>query len=581
MSTDFLLTLKQLVEDEQEVAYARLFQVWEQPLADKLRKGICQGFTHIEKGPEAGTLWAYPDSTESRFREGDLLLLHEGNALQPLLRQMNFEAEDEARWLLRGPQAEQAITGAANKPCYADPDTLNMAGYYRITLDEIANSEIGQERIMPLLMGSLEPTLDEDDMDEALSVARSEHFNAQQAEAVSWAHGAHHIACIQGPPGTGKTRVLGLIARLAVERGERVLVTSHTHTAINNALNAIHQHGVPLVKVGRSTQCKALDAGIESVEKLDGWQERPQRPGQGYVVGATPFATCSNRMAQYSFDTVIFDEASQITLPLALMAMRKARRYIFIGDQRQLPPVLLSRSILDERQHSVFAHLTRSTGDHVVMLQETYRMNQWLADWPSQQYYRGQLRATGSNAQRKLALNTHAAHQPLQAVLAGDAPLVFIPTGDTAARTSNLPDAQLVAALCEALIAAGLPAHEIGIVAPFRAQGRAIRQQLKWRLGAQLASHILADTVERMQGQEREVVILSMASGDRAFIAAAAQFLFQPERLNVCITRAKTKLIVIGPEAIEPSDIEHATLRQWLAQYQNLLAQCQKVPIYA
>ena len=102
------------------------------------------------------------------------------------------------------------------------------------------------------------------------------------------------------------------------------LVSSHTHTAINNALNAIAPHGVPLVKVGRSTQSKALDAGITMVENLKDWHDRPERPGQGYVVGATPFATCSKRLQHYSFDTVVFDEASQITLPLALMACSNA-----------------------------------------------------------------------------------------------------------------------------------------------------------------------------------------------------------------------------------------------------------------
>lgn len=579
MSTDFLQQLQQLIEDEQEVAYARLFELWQRPLADKLRKGISQGFAQLDPGPEPGTLWAWPDGSESRFREGDLLLLHQGDALTPLGRQLSFEAEDESRWLLRGEQTDQVLKAYQQGVCYAEPDTLNMAGYYRLSLEEIGSSRIGQELLLPLLMGRLEPTLDEEAMDEALHIARREQFNERQAEAVSWAHGAHHVACIQGPPGTGKTRVLGLIVRLAVARGERVLVSSHTHTAINNALNAIAAHGVPLVKVGGSTQSKGLHAGIPMAENLKDWQERPERPGYGYAVGATPFATCSRRLQDYSFDTVVFDEASQITLPLALMAMRKARRYIFIGDQRQLPPVLLTRSVLDERQHSVFAHLTHAGGDHVVMLEETYRMNQWLAAWPSSQYYGGRLQATGSNAQRQLHLDWPAVAPQWQAVLAADQPLVFIPTRDTEARTSNPADAELVAELCEALIGAGLPAHAIGIVSPFRAQGRLIRKQLQWRLGLHSARQILADTVERMQGQEREVVILSLASGEHAFISAAAAFLFQPERINVSITRAKTKLVVIGPEGLDASDIEHPTLRRWLQQYHSLLAHCHRVPL--
>lgn len=118
VSTDFLQQLQQLIEDEQEVAYARLFEVWERPLADKLRKGISQGFAQLDPGPEPGTLWAWPDGSESRFREGDLLLLHQGNALTPLERQLSFEAEDESRWLLRGDQSDQVLKDYRQGACY-------------------------------------------------------------------------------------------------------------------------------------------------------------------------------------------------------------------------------------------------------------------------------------------------------------------------------------------------------------------------------------------------------------------------------------------------------------------------------
>ncbi|WP_211343423.1 DEAD/DEAH box helicase [Lampropedia puyangensis] len=570
-----LNNLRQLVEDEQDAAHARLFETWESPLAEKLRKGITQGFNKLEKGPESGTLWVYPDESESRFREGDLLCLHQGQALEPLCRQVAFEYEEDDRWLIRSTHSETAWQDYQGGSCYADPDTLDLTGYYKQTLDDIATSAIGQDIVLPMLMGELELTFDENDMDQATCIARSEDFNAMQAEAVSWAHGAHHVACIQGPPGTGKTRVLGLIARMAVERGERILVTSHTHTAINNALNAIAKHHVPLIKIGRSTQCKGLDQNIAHVENFDDWDDRPTQPGQGYVIGATPFATCSARLAHTSFDTVIFDEASQITLTLALMAMRKAKRYIFIGDQQQLPPVLLTRSILDGQSHSVFARLTSNEADHLIMLNQTYRMNQWLAAWPSQTYYGGHLHAAGPNAQRQLQLrNMSDAWGP---VLAADAPAVFIPNQDNHARSVNQQEAQWVAQLCHALIEAGLSSKDIGIVSPFRAQGRAIRTQLKRHLHPAQASALIADTVERMQGQEREVVILSLASGDRAFISMTAPFLFQPERINVSITRAKTKLIIMGPETIDPNDTDNPTLQQWMQQYQSLISQCKKV----
>lgn len=566
------MELAQLIEDEQSVTNAQMFQTWERPLQEKLKKGLTQGFKKLELGPDSGSLWAYPDESDSRFREGDLLCLHLGNALEPLCRGTTFEYEDDDRWLLRSKYAMTAFAEYDGGPCYVDPDTMDLREFYKIALKDIEDSATGRDIVLPLLCGDLEPTFEDSEMEYARQCALSDGFNEKQAEAVSWAHGAHHVACVQGPPGTGKTQVLALIARLAVERGERVLVTSHTHMGINNALNKIHKQAVPVVKVGRATQCKALDSAIANVSNLDSWEERPTN---GYVVGATPFATCTSRLANYSFDTIIFDEASQITLPLAIMAMRKGRRYIFIGDQKQLPPVLLSRSVLDKQKHSVFSRLTTDEAEHFIMLDETYRMNHQLAAWPSVTFYDSKLRASGPNAGRSLKLTQVPA--VWSEVLDSSASAVFIPSKNFEARTSNPLDAELIAELCSVLQTSGVPLEEIGIVTPFRAQGRMIRNRLKRRMGNHAVHQVVADTVERMQGQEREVVIFSLTSSDPVFIAAIAEFFFQPERLNVSATRAKTKLIIIGPEDVGAFELDNETLHHWVHNYKSLLAQCKKV----
>jgi DNA replication ATP-dependent helicase Dna2 len=572
-----LSDLHRLVDDEQEAAHCRLMNAWKRPLPEKLQKGVTQGFVRLERGPEPTTLWACPDDTESRFREGDLLCLHRGDALEPLCRGLSFELEEEDRWLLRGNRAAAAFGDYTGGVCYADPDAMDLTGFYKQTLEDIGTSATGREILLPLLSGQLEIEFDENDMAEAIRVARAEGCNDKQAEAVGWAHGALHVACVQGPPGTGKTRVLSLIARLAVARGERILMSSHTHMAINNALNAIHAQGVPVVKVGRATQRKGLNEAVPNHEGLGGWEGRPTN---GYVVGATPFATCTSRLENYGFDTILFDEASQITVPLALMAMRKGRRFIFIGDQRQLPPVLLSRSVLDKEAHSVFSRLTSREAEHLVMLDETYRMNRWLADWPSRTFYGGALRSAGENRERRLRLHDIPAR--FSAALDGDSPAVFIPTPDAAARTKNWREAELVADLCEAIAAGGLPLSEIGIVSPYRAQGRILRNLLAGRFGREAARRIVADTVERMQGQERELIILSLATGDQAFLGAVAEFFFQPERLNVSVTRARTKLIVIGPDIRDATEIPDGgseTIRQWIASYRDMTGQCRRVAL--
>jgi DNA replication ATP-dependent helicase Dna2 len=365
-----------------------------------------------------------------------------------------------------------------------------------------------------------------------------------------------------------------LIAQLAVQRGERILVTSHTHMAINNALNKIHEQRVPVVKVGHATQRKGLDDAIPNYGGLDDWENRPTN---GYVVGATPFATCNTRLENYLFDTIIFDEASQITTILALMAMRKGKRFIFIGDQKQLPPVLLSRSVLGKESYSVFSRLTGQKANHLVMLDETYRMNQWLTDWPSRTFYEGHLCAAGANRERCLKLTR--IEDRFATVLNGDHPAIFIPTPDGSAQTKSWQEARLVVDLCAAIGAGGLPLSEIGIVSPYRAQGRIVRNLLVKRFGRQAAREVVADTVERMQGQERELIILSLCTGDPAFLGTVAEFFFQPERLNVSVTRAKTKLIIIGPEMPKIPVNCNEMLAQWVKWYGEMIAQCRKAPL--
>jgi DNA replication ATP-dependent helicase Dna2 len=501
--------------------------------------------------------------------------LHTGNPFDPLGRRLSLAAEEDDRWLLDARRADAASVVFANYaggPVFADPDSIDLTDYYERSLADIASSEIGREVVLPLLAGQLGITFDDRDIEDGERIARAEGFNAAQSRAVGLALGAHQLACIQGPPGTGKTRVLALIARLMVQRGERILITSHTHMAINNALNKIHAQGVPTVKIGSDTQRKGLDAAVPSCPNLNAWDYRPTN---GYVVGATPFATCSPRLEGFEFDTIIFDEASQITVPLAIMAMRKGKRFIFVGDQKQLPPVMLSRSILDKDSLSVFAALTAPDADHTVMLNETYRMNQWLAAWPSQTYYDGKLIAVGDNRERRLTLTQcpEKFAAVFDVVDTNDSRVcgIFIPTLDRAARTRNVADAQLIAELCATAVAGGLALNHIGIVTPYRAQGRAIRSALNARFGRAAAQQIVADTVERMQGQERELIILSLATGDEVFLGSVAGFFFQPERLNVAITRPMTQLIVIGPTLSAVAKVEDEIIQQWVSQYRDLI----------
>lgn len=565
-----LAELVKFVEQEREIGIARCIESWGRPMAEKLRSGLAQQFAEIDAGEDARLLVAALGKGESRFREGDRLCIHDGSALSDnAVRGVVFEHEGEDGWELRCRTGADARALLKLGMVYAEQDVADLSAMFLQALADIAMSGQAGDDILGLLDGRRPFQFNPQDDEYAYQHALAQGLNALQAEAVGKAYSAEQVACIQGPPGTGKTRVLALAAAMMVARGERVLVTSHTHTAINNALSKIAAHGVPTLKVGSVTQLRGLAGSAEQAENFADWESRP---AGGYVVGATPFATCSLRLQGCAFDTVIFDEASQVTVPLALMAMRAGKRFVFIGDQQQLPPVVLSRSILSGSA-SVFSRLTTENEDSV-MLRETYRMNRWLTAWPSRHFYRGALTAAGPNAERTLApASAPVAASFAGALLAAPYSAVFVPTLDRTARSRNLADAALVVAICVAARAGGIELSDIGIVTPYRSQGRAIRTLLKKAFG-RAAKAIVADTVERMQGQERELVILSLATGDLAYLAAVAGFFFQRERLNVSVTRAMTKLVIIGPEVPPELTCDDDQVAANIALYRDLAASC-------
>lgn len=348
--------------------------------------------------------------------------------------------------------------------------------------------------------------------------------------AQAYATDLYHL--IQGPPGTGKTYVLVQLVRLLVADGYRVLVSGLTHRAINNALNKIFDVDpmLPACKIGletRASDLKVPNCGnfIES-----GFGDLTR----GYAVGATPFALRSQkRLAGVEFDVIIFDEASQITLPLAIMGILSGKKYIFIGDERQLPPVTSLKST-KTGNISIFGYLTGRSAE--TMLTTTYRMNDILSRWPSREFYEGRLYPDPGTASRRLKL--HEMDGVWDHVLDPDEPAVFIDLHHRGNTTRSKKEAETITELIQSLLYARISPEQIGVVVPYRAQGRVIRSRLRETfLDEGLTRAIVVDTVERMQGQEREVVLVSLTTSNAAFAAQLADFYFQPERLNVAEIR--------------------------------------------
>jgi DNA replication ATP-dependent helicase Dna2 len=208
------------------------------------------------------------------------------------------------------------------------------------------------------------------------------------------------------------------------------------------------------------------------------------------------------------------------------------------------------------------------------MLEETYRMNAELTAWPSAQFYDDRLRPVSDVAKRRVVYPRPPMR--LAHILDPAEPKVFVDLGHRNATTRCEAEASLTVDLITTLLESAVPADQIGVVAPYRAQSRAIRRLLRQALPDQreLRRTIVIDTVERMQGQERDVVIVSLTTSNPTFATNLADFFFQPERLNVAITRPRSKLIILGSSHVllaAPIDPDDAAAAELL---RDLLTSC-------
>lgn len=544
--------LMDMVRREAEVTRQLFHEQWSLPVPERVLRGRCIDGLEFEHGTSERFLrFRCTRENHSDFREGDFVRLSGGDPTAPVLNGTLYRVEDERVWI----DARNVSSGLRKEvergSWVLDRSFLDLESIYRKAVEELGQTARGRERILPLLSGDLVPQVYLERLSEAAEEAEKEDVNESQAEAIAQSVATDLCHLVQGPPGTGKTFVLAQVVKQRLARGERILVTAATHRAIHNALNMIRRvlpELEEIVKIGPEVYDPEL-----KVRQYETFGESPlARYDGGYVLGATPFTVRSARLRGVDFDAVIIDEAGQVTLPLAIMAMLAADTYILIGDHRQLPPVVQSLPAGEARLASAFSRLDGK--GFSTMLEISYRMNAELVRWPADSFYNGKLRPDKRNAQRRLALPQPPGN--FAELLDPSSPLVFAEMDHAVSRRSSTEEATLVANLLEELIRCGFPLNHVAIVVPFRRQARRIRAFLKAKrlLDGQDLSGVVIDTVERMQGQERELVIVSMTASEPQYVEVLMEFLLQPQRLNVAVTRARSKVIVVASEQLALAD---------------------------
>ena len=323
-----------------------------------------------------------------------------------------------------------------------------------------------------------------------------------------------------------------------MERDKRVLACAHSNQATDNLL------------VGGSTIDEPADGSLHAMDIADELQIA--RVGSGStnpvvnrryggrsathanVVGATMSAAAEFDVDE--FDVAIVDEASQASIPATFAPWLAAERLVLAGDHKQLPPYASDDMRERDLEVSLYEHLVDRYGEDCAHLLDTqYRMAAQIAAFPSQAFYDGKVQTADSGDERVLS-----SYPPVTAHH-----LDGTETQRYGTSYANEAEADVIAKHVRDLRDTGISQAEIGVITGYTGQITTVRGALDDLETA--TDDIVVDTVDSFQGGERRVILVSFVrSNDDGRAGFLSHSDIGPRRLNVALTRAKDRLVVVG-----------------------------------
>lgn len=412
-------------------------------------------------------------------------------------------------------------------------------------------------------------------------------LNAGQQSAVNKILAAQQLAIVHGPPGTGKTTTLVQAIKL-MAANEQLLVVAPSNAAVDLLSEKLSNEGLNVLRIGNPARVseKLLSLTLDSqmaqhsymkdskklkkqaaeykkmahkYKRSFGRAEREQRKAlfneahnmmrevakaeefiiddivsKAQVITATLAGSNHWTIKNLKFQTVIIDEAGQALEPACWIPVMKAQKVIFAGDHQQLPPTIKSDvAARGGLSTTLMEKCVTLYPEAVVLLEEQYRMNSLIMGFSSREFYGNALKAHPTVANRLL--------------FEGDLPFTFIDTAgcgfdEKPAHTStiNPEEATFVHQFCEKF-RNGLPPFSIAVISPYREQIRLLKE-----LFPHNDPQLSVNTIDSFQGQERDMVVISMTRSNNE---GTIGFLADIRRMNVAMTRAKKKLVIIGDSA--------------------------------
>lgn len=387
--------------------------------------------------------------------------------------------------------------------------------------------------------------------DPALSYIWSEKsLNDDQRRAIIKVLTAKDYALILGMPGTGKTSTMVHAVKALLMRGASILLTSYTNSAVDNLLIKLKSQSIDFVRIGRHEVVhKEIQKHCLSAMNINSVEEIKKRLDQVKVVAVTCLGITNPLLTDKKFDVCIMDEAGQTTLPVSLGPLMFASKFVLVGDHYQLPPLVQSTEARENGMEiSLFRRLSEEHPQAISALQSQYRMCQGIMELSNALIYGDRL-SCGSDeiANAKIKVSDLSSCSPwLKEALNPCRPVIFVNTDMLPAyeakdhQTLNNPvEACLIAKITQELVKNEIEGKDIGIITPYNSQANLIRHSLS-------VSSVEIHTIDKYQGRDKDCILVSFVRSSENPRNCTSSLLGDWHRINVALTRAKKKLIMVG-----------------------------------
>lgn len=433
-------------------------------------------------------------------------------------------------------------------------------------------------------------------------------LNASQEKAVNEVLWAKDVAVVHGPPGTGKTTTLVEAIFETLRRESQVLVCAQSNMAVDWISEKLVDRGINVLRIGNPTRVndkmlsftyerrfeahpdypqlwsirKAIRELRQQRKHADSWHQKMDRLksratelelrirsslfGEARVIASTLTGAANRVLEGEKYSTLFIDEAAQALEAACWIAIRKAGRVILAGDHCQLPPTVKSiMALKGGLGKTLMERIVENKPETVTLLKMQYRMNEQIMKFSSEWFYNGMVESAPMVSHR--------------GILDYDIPMMWIDTaecdgkeefvGENFGRINRAEAEMTLQTLQQYLEKIGKQrileeSIDVGIISPYRAQVQLLRKELRKREFFRPYRHLLTvNTVDGFQGQERDIILISLVrSNDGGDIG----FLRDLRRMNVAITRARMKLIILGSSETMTSHPFYKKLYEYVGQ---------------